>query len=126
MKTFDTPHDAARWLQDRVRGALFADSRAVSAGDGFIAWPGAATDGRVHVAAALARGASACLVEHQGIEAFGFGVEDDRIASYVGLKAATGPVAAAFHLSPSSQLDVIAVTGTNGKTSTAWWLAESL
>jgi UDP-N-acetylmuramoyl-L-alanyl-D-glutamate--2,6-diaminopimelate ligase len=126
MKTFDHPQDAARWLQDRVRGALFADSRAVSAGDGFIAWPGAATDGRAHVAAALAQGASACLVEHDGVDAEAERVDDERIASYVGLKAATGPVAAAFHLSPSSQLDVIAVTGTNGKTSTAWWLAESL
>ncbi|HUD32670.1 MAG TPA: Mur ligase family protein, partial [Variovorax sp.] len=130
MKTFDNPHDAARWLQDRVRGTLQADSRAVGAGDGFVAWPGAATDGRVHVAAALARGAAACLVERDGVEAFetGFGVApgDERIAAYAGLKAATGPVAAAFHLVPSAQLDVIAVTGTNGKTSTAWWLAQAL
>ncbi|RZM01715.1 MAG: UDP-N-acetylmuramoyl-L-alanyl-D-glutamate--2,6-diaminopimelate ligase [Variovorax sp.] len=130
LTTFDNPNDAARWLQDRVRGALQADSRAVGAGDGFVAWPGAATDGRVHVAAALARGATACLVERDGVEAFeaGFGVApgDERIAAYVGLKAATGPVAAAFHLVPSAQLDVIAVTGTNGKTSTAWWLARAL
>ena len=133
MKTFDTPHEAARWLQDRVRGTLQADSRAIGAGDGFIAWPGAATDGRAHVAAALASGAVACLVERAGIEAFvdgadGFGVapDDERIAAYVGLKAATGPIAAAFHLAPSAQLDVIAVTGTNGKTSTAWWLAQAL
>ena len=130
MKTFDTPHDAARWLQDHVRGALRADSRAIGAGDGFVAWPGAATDGRAHVAAALARGAVACLVEREGIEAFedGFGAApgDERIAAYAGLKAATGPVAAAFHLAPSAQLDVIAVTGTNGKTSTAWWLAQAL
>ena len=42
----DTPREAAAWLHARVRGALSTDSRAVGVGDGFIAWPGAATDGR--------------------------------------------------------------------------------
>jgi len=119
-----TPHEAAQWLRARVHGALHADSRAVGAGDGFIAWPGAATDGRQHVAKALAQGAAACLVEQQGVEAFGF--EGEAIACYTGLKAATGPIAAAYYAHPSQHLDVLAVTGTNGKTSTAWWLAEAL
>ncbi len=119
-----TPADAAQWLRARVRGALQADSRAVAAGDGFLAWPGAATDGRRHVAAALAQGAVACLVEHEGVEAFGF--DSEAVASYAGLKAATGPIAAAYYEQPSDRLEVLAVTGTNGKTSTAWWLAEAL
>ena len=42
------------------------------------------------------------------------------------LKAATGPIAAAYFDAPTEQLDVLAVTGTNGKTSTAWWLAQAL
>ena len=124
MKTLHTPAEAAWWLHSRARGALRADSRAVAAGDGFIAWPGAATDGRHHVASALARGATACLVEQQGVEAFGF--EGTAIACYPGLKAATGPIAAAYYGQPSHELDVLAVTGTNGKTSTAWWLARAL
>jgi len=124
VATLHTPLEAARWLRARVRGALHADSRAVGAGDGFVAWPGAATDGRQHVAQALAHGAVACLVEAQGAEAFGF--EGDAIAQYAGLKAATGPIAAAYYDHPSQHLDVLAVTGTNGKTSTAWWLAEAL
>jgi len=119
-----SPQDAARWLRARVRGALHADSRPVAAGDGFIAWPGAATDGRRHVAAALAQGAAACLVEHEGIEAFDFA--GDAVASYAGLKGATGPIAAAYYEQPSACIEVLAVTGTNGKTSTAWWLAEAL
>ncbi|MDQ0015784.1 UDP-N-acetylmuramoyl-L-alanyl-D-glutamate--2,6-diaminopimelate ligase [Variovorax boronicumulans] len=128
MLTLTSPQLAALWLKERVRGALHADSRPVGAGDGFIAWPGAATDGRKHVAAALAQGAAACLVEYEGVDAFGFdqGEHSDRIAAYPGLKAATGPIASAFHDNPSALLDVLAVTGTNGKTSTAWWLAESL
>ncbi|MEJ1129152.1 UDP-N-acetylmuramoyl-L-alanyl-D-glutamate--2,6-diaminopimelate ligase [Variovorax sp. CCNWLW225] len=128
MLTLTSPQLAALWLQERVQGALHADSRPVGAGDGFIAWPGAATDGRKHVAAALAQGAAACLVEHEGVEAFGFdqGEFSDRIASYPGLKAATGPIASAFYGNPSAALELLAVTGTNGKTSTAWWLAEAL
>ncbi len=119
-----TPAEAANWLKSRVQGALQADSRAVAAGDGFVAWPGAATDGRRYVADALAQGAAACLVEEEGSEAFSFA--GDAIATYAGLKAATGPVAAAYYGMPSAELDLIAVTGTNGKTSTAWWLAQSL
>ena len=92
LMQFHAPEDAAAWLRARVRGALQADSRAVRAGDGFIAWPGAATDGRRHVADALAQGATACLVEHEGVDAFAFGGE--AIATYAGLKAATGPIAA--------------------------------
>jgi UDP-N-acetylmuramoyl-L-alanyl-D-glutamate--2,6-diaminopimelate ligase len=124
MRRLRTPIDAARWLQGRVSGQLHSDSRKVRAGDGFIAWPGAATDGRRHVAAALAQGAAACLVEEEGVEAFGF--TQDSVASYDKLKAATGPIAAAYYGEPSETLEVLAVTGTNGKTSTAWWLAQAL
>ena len=129
MTMLTNPAEAAAWLKSRVRGMLHADSRPVGTGDGFIAWPGAATDGRKHVAAALAQGAAACLVEQEGVEAFGFegdAAAGEAIASYAGLKAATGPIAAAYYEAPSRALDVLAVTGTNGKTSTAWWLAEAL
>ena len=119
-----TPEQAAGWLRARVTGSLRTDSRNVRAGDGFIAWPGAATDGRKYVGAALDAGAKACLVEQEGASAYGF--EDERIAVYAGLKAATGPVAAAYFGEASRQLQVLAVTGTNGKTSTAWWLAQAL
>lgn len=124
LKQLHTPVEAAQWLRARVRGSLHADSRKVLAGDGFVAWPGAATDGRRHVADALAKGATACLVEHEGVETFGF--SGDAVASYAGLKAATGPIAAQYYEHPSEQIDLLAVTGTNGKTSTAWWLSEAI
>jgi UDP-N-acetylmuramyl-tripeptide synthetase len=124
MQVLRTPREAADWLRARVAGDVHCDSRKVAAGDGFIAWPGAATDGRRFVAAALQQGAQACLVEHAGSEGFGF--DDERVAAYDGLKAATGPIGALFYGEPSQQLDVLAVTGTNGKTSTAWWLAQAL
>jgi UDP-N-acetylmuramoyl-L-alanyl-D-glutamate--2,6-diaminopimelate ligase len=118
------PDTAAYWLRSHVHGVLHADSRPVGAGDGFIAWPGAATDGRRFVRAAMAQGAAACLVEEEGSAAFDF--DDEAIATYRGLRAATGPIAAAYYEHPSERLDVLAVTGTNGKTSTAWWLAQAL
>jgi hypothetical protein len=43
-----------------------------------------------------------------------------------GLKAATGAVADTYYAQPSAVLDVVATTGTNGKTSTAWWTAQAL
>jgi UDP-N-acetylmuramoyl-L-alanyl-D-glutamate--2,6-diaminopimelate ligase len=115
---------AARWLRSWVTGTLVTDSRQVRAGDAFIAWPGQAVDGRRFVPAALDAGATTCVVEREGLEAFGF--DDARIASLPGLKAEAGVVADAFFDHPSAALDVLAVTGTNGKSSTAWWCAQAL
>jgi UDP-N-acetylmuramoyl-L-alanyl-D-glutamate--2,6-diaminopimelate ligase len=124
MQVLRTPREAADWLRARVTGEVHCDSRKVGAGDGFIAWPGAATDGRKFVNGALEQGAKACLVELAGSEAYHF--TSDAVAAYEGLKAATGPIGALFYGEPSHTLDVLAVTGTNGKTSTAWWLAQAL
>ncbi len=116
---------AAQWLRKHVgEGALHTDSRCVLPGDAFIAWPGAATDGRKYVAAALKAGASCCLVESEGVAAFR--LDDARIAQVADLKASSGLIAAAYYDQPSKALDVTAVTGTNGKTSTAWWLAQAI
>lgn len=123
-QTLHTPDEAARWLRQRVTGELTTDSRKVRAGDGFIAWPGAATDGRRFVNSAIEQGASACLVAAEGVDEYAF--ESEAVAYYANLKAATGPIASAYFKHPSQVLDVIAVTGTNGKTSTAWWLAHAL
>ena len=124
MRALQTPLEAAGWLRGLVRGTLRSDSRKLRRGDGFIAWPGAASDARTHVRAALAQGAAACLVEGAGVEEFAF--DSERVASYTGLKAASALVACDFFDQPSQELAVLAVTGTNGKTSTVWWLAQAL
>ncbi|MDP3611236.1 MAG: UDP-N-acetylmuramoyl-L-alanyl-D-glutamate--2,6-diaminopimelate ligase, partial [Rubrivivax sp.] len=124
LNRLSQPQAAAQWLTSQVRGQLRTDSRQVQAGDGFIAWPGYAVDGRQFVPAALAAGAAACLVEADGVENFAF--DDSRIAALSGLKMATGEIADGFFGAPSEQLDVVASTGTNGKTSTAWWTAQAL
>jgi UDP-N-acetylmuramoyl-L-alanyl-D-glutamate--2,6-diaminopimelate ligase len=125
MGALRTPAAAADWLRQRGAGTLCVDSRAVHPGDAFFAWPGAVTDGRRFVGGALQRGAAACLVDDDGAAAFNFNTEA-RVMRYAGLKAAAGPIADLHYGSPSKALKVLAVTGTNGKTSTAWWLAAAL
>ena len=124
MLELHTPLQAADWLRSRVSATLQSDSRKLRAGDGFLAWPGAATDARRHVAAALASGVGACLVERAGVEKFVLSTE--QVAAYADLKADSGLIADIFFAHPTRQLNVLAVTGTNGKTSTAWWLAQAL
>ncbi|HET7795799.1 MAG TPA: UDP-N-acetylmuramoyl-L-alanyl-D-glutamate--2,6-diaminopimelate ligase [Rhizobacter sp.] len=127
MAPLTAVHDvgsAVAWLRSRGVHNLSTDSRRMQAGDAFIAWPGYANDGRQFVPAALAAGAAACLVEAKGAEAFAF--DGTRVAAMHGLKAATGPLASTYLEHPSHKLDVVAVTGTNGKTSVAWWVAQAL
>ena len=132
MQRMHNVPEAAQWLRTHVTGELRTDSRKVHAGDGFIAWPGAATDGRRHLSQALAQGAMACLIEASGHEPWlqqeglADAVSTSRLAVMPELKAQTGHVAAAYYGHPSQALNVLAVTGTNGKTSTAWWLAQAL
>ena len=124
MRHLASPQEAVQWLRERGASALRTDSRQLVAGDAFIAWPGAAVDGRSFAPQALVRGAVACLVEQDGASAFA--LDAHHVASYAGLKADAGLIAAQFYGQPSQTLPVVAVTGTNGKTSTAWWLAQAL
>jgi UDP-N-acetylmuramyl-tripeptide synthetase len=120
--------DAVNWLKANVTGELRIDSRDIQAGDGFIAWPGAAVDGRQFVKAALQKGAGACLVENIGLKVNEFTnlAGQEKIASYPNLKSAIGLIAAKAYNMPAEALNVLAVTGTNGKTTTAWWLSQAL
>jgi len=124
LQRLDSAQAAVAWLRACGATALRTDSRAVGAGDAFVAWPGWATDGRRYVRDALAAGAVACLVEDEGVAEFAF--DDARVASLTGLKAACGPLADAWFGRPSERLDIVAATGTNGKTSTTCWTAEAL
>ena len=132
MIQLNNPSEAVDWLKAKVKGELRVDSRDIKAGDGFIAWPGAAADGRQYVKSALQKGATACLVEHAELEAKGYLVEyrkiaqQDKVASYLDLKTAIGNIAAKAYDTPAKALNVIAITGTNGKTTSTWWLAQAL
>ena len=125
VQSLASPHAALDWLRERGVRALASDSRAIAPGDGFIAWPGQTQDGRRFVRAAVALGARACLVEAQGVAAFDWAGLDG-VASLPDLKRHAGGIASAFMGEPSRQLTMLATTGTNGKTSTAWWTAQAL
>lgn len=126
MIELQTPVQAAQWLRHHVTGELRTDSRRVQPGDGFIAWPGAATDGRQYMARAFEQGASVCLMQCEGSARWQDLQPADRVAALSQLKERTGLVADAYYEAPTQTLRVMAVTGTNGKTSTACWLAQAL
>ncbi|MBE7417500.1 MAG: UDP-N-acetylmuramoyl-L-alanyl-D-glutamate--2,6-diaminopimelate ligase [Ideonella sp.] len=115
---------AVAWLRRGAARGLCTDSRRVRAGEAFFAWAGGRHDARTRVGDALAAGAACALVEADGAEAFAF--DDVRIAGVPQLKTRAGAIADAWYGEPSRALDVIAVTGTNGKTSAAWWTAQAL
>jgi UDP-N-acetylmuramoyl-L-alanyl-D-glutamate--2,6-diaminopimelate ligase len=92
---------------------LAYDSRRVQPGALFFCVPGAHSDGHDHAARAVAAGAAALVVERP----LGLGVPEVRVSS---ARAAMGPVAARFYGDPSATLEVVGVTGTNGKTTTAY------
>jgi UDP-N-acetylmuramoyl-L-alanyl-D-glutamate--2,6-diaminopimelate ligase len=95
--------------------AITRDSRDVAPGALFCCIPGATADGHRFAADAVAAGAVALLVERElELDVTQVVVDDARVA--------TGRVAAAFHGHPSRSMDIVGVTGTNGKTTTTWLL----
>jgi UDP-N-acetylmuramoyl-L-alanyl-D-glutamate--2,6-diaminopimelate ligase len=117
---------ACTWLRMQSARGLSADTRSLPAGAALLAWQGARHDARAHVVAALASGRCvAAIVEANGAEAFDW-PPGARVSAYAGLRAAAGPIANRFFDAPSHHLAVHAVTGTNGKTSVSWWLAQAL
>ncbi|RMX10007.1 UDP-N-acetylmuramoyl-L-alanyl-D-glutamate--2,6-diaminopimelate ligase [Allofranklinella schreckenbergeri] len=130
LQRLDTPEQAVAWLRQRVpAGAcLHSDSRLLQSGDVFLAWPGFAQDGRKHVVAALRSGASAVLAEARDADSAAWLHETKakhNLALCEGLQRMAGEIAALWWGQPSAQMDVLAVTGTNGKTTLAWWLAHA-
>lgn len=95
--------------------ALVLDSRKVNKGDLFVAIKGGNVDGHQYITTAIAQGAVAILCE----------VLPDQMADgvcyiqVVDSSAALGLIASTFFDNPSKGLKVVAVTGTNGKTTTA-------
>ncbi len=97
------------------------DSRQVRAGDLFVARRGGRASGLSFVEDAIARGAAAVIVEHGVPGRFdvpAIEVDDVRLALAL--------AAEAVHGHPTRQLSVVGLTGTNGKTTTAWLVQHVL
>jgi len=108
--------------------ALTDDSRQVRAGSLFFARSGANVDGVRFIGQALEQGAVAVILPDFSMEiatAAGFG-DDPRLIPVSDLLAVMAAVASRFHGYPAESLRIIGVTGTNGKTSVARFIATAL
>jgi UDP-N-acetylmuramoyl-L-alanyl-D-glutamate--2,6-diaminopimelate ligase len=100
--------------------SIDADSRRVRSGSLFVAVRGITTDGHRYVRQAVENGARAVVVEGDAPSDLGEGVT---LARVLDSRRALSALAAAFYGDPSHDLDVIGITGTNGKTTTAHMVA---
>lgn len=97
------------------------DSRRVQSGHAFLAVAGSSTHGMKYVQQAIAKGAS--IVIHDGLaEMPEAGIPSVAVP---GLGHLLSAIAARFYHSPSDHLTIAGVTGTNGKTSTAHFIAQA-
>ncbi len=102
---------------------ITADSRQVEPGVAFAAYPGLRVDGREFVPEAIARGTCAVFWEAQGFQWDPQWKAPNLALS--GLRQRMGAIADFIYGSPSRALWMAAVTGTNGKTSCAQWIAQA-
>jgi UDP-N-acetylmuramyl-tripeptide synthetase len=120
-----TPNEVIRQLAaiGVQPGGVADDSRQVQPGDLFVAYPGDLADGRKYIADAIARKASAVLWEPG--DGFAWNAEwPVANLSAAALRKLCGPLAHAVFAQPSERLSLIAITGTNGKTTISQWLGR--
>jgi UDP-N-acetylmuramoyl-L-alanyl-D-glutamate--2,6-diaminopimelate ligase len=117
--------EAERPLRDVEVSDLTQDSRQATPGSVFLACQGRTSHGLQHASAAVERGAVAVLWEPAA------GLEAPQLPASVvvhaipGLSRRVGGIADRFFREPSAGLEVAGITGTNGKTTTAWLLAQA-
>ena len=116
-------YDQSGQLDANITG-LCLDSRRLEPGDLFFAYPGTQLDGRNFFAEVIRKGAAAILFEQKD----GVSPNDARIPCIPvpNLAEKMGSIAAKFYAEPSQKLSVVGITGTNGKTSCAHFLAQCL
>lgn len=103
-----------------------ADSRLLSRGDVFVAYPGKQGDGRAFIDAAIAAGAAAVLMHVDTVEGWQTAEYAVPLFAVLQLKDRLGALADLWYDQPSASLTVVALTGTNGKTSCVDWFAQAL
>ena len=117
---FQTIPGAQRTGEDADVTALAYDSRAVTPGALFVALRGAASDGHDFIPQALNKGATALLIHSDRAGWYGAGALP--VVVVPDTRAILPRLAAAFYGEPSRRLDLIGVTGTNGKTTTTYMI----
>lgn len=156
LKGLVEPTELVAWLREHLpaTGRLVSDSRRVGKGDAFFALHGRRQDGSTFIAQAVQQGAAAVVVaipaqacqaedaaegdvaqaEHAACGNFDYfknlptlpdGIQVP--VCYVPcLGTQLGALADEYYDHPNQVLDVVAVTGTNGKTSTTHWIAQGV
>ena len=109
---------------------MVSDSRKVQKGDIFVAYPfdpltnnDAKHDGRSYAEIAVKNGARALLWQLDGQVTTKFSIPTGGVED---LNQLAGHIASSYYGRPSEHMRMVAVTGTNGKTSCAQWLAQIL
>ncbi len=111
---------------DVVVSGLAMDSRRLNAGDAFLACRGLTGHGLDHIEDALAAKCAAVVYEpDESLSADSLPTDVPAFAM-PGLRQKLGDIADRFYGRPSADVDVIGITGTNGKTTVAWLVAECL
>src|SRR3954470_5962662 len=113
MNLHDVLGDAARDAPAVEVTALAYDNRAVTPGTVFFCVPGFTRDGHDFAPDAVARGAVALVVDHP----LGLGTPEVVVDD---VRAAMAPAAARLAGDPTAELAMVGITGTNGKTTTAF------
>lgn len=156
LKGLVEPAELVAWLREHLpaTGRLVSDSRRVGKGDAFFALHGRRQDGSTFIAQAVQQGAAAVVVaipaqacqaedaaegdtaqaEHAACGNFDYFKNLPTLPAgiqvpvcYVPcLGTQLGALADEYYDHPSQVLDVVAVTGTNGKTSTTHWIAQGV
>ncbi len=103
---------------DQKLAEIKLDSRQVKPGDLFLAVPGAKFNGRDYITQALENGAAVILVDDPEYKV------ELPIIQVPNLQLIVAELAAFFYQWPSEQMDIIGITGTNGKTSISHYLAQ--
>ena len=110
--------------RDLLIRELTLDSRKVRPGDLFLAIAGHKVDGRDHITDAIAHGAAAVAYEVQGATVLP--ITDIPMIPVKGLAAQLSDIAGRFYGDPSRSMNLVGVTGTNGKTSVTQLIAQAL
>lgn len=105
--------DVQPWFSETA-DAIYIDSRSVKPGGVFVCVPGTRQDGKEYAAGALASGAFCCVGEGAAPDGF----PQERWVEVRDAREAVARLAAAFYGYPAQRIKVMAVTGTNGKTTT--------
>lgn len=117
------------WVREKVPSCVIKDikndSRQITKGDLFIAYPGAAADGRLFIDKAINAGAEAVIYDPLNMP---LSVKLPSTVPCIAIAQLTeklASIAQRFYGDPSLAVSLVGVTGTNGKTSIAYQLAQA-